>query len=410
MRFPFIGGSYFTRSVNFDAQRCINWYPIKSETGESKNVDGLQGTPGKLLFCDLDPPVTSTANILVLGSNSPENAVLIYDVNADYAPLPFDSTMLQSIITVQLSRDNSLLGVSTEGFDGGQRYTFLFDVATLTEVEDYGDIPVGVATTAMAFSDDFLAVTSGLAPYANTCSIYNLSDYSLEQNIEIDGGTNAYGYSVDFSPDGTLMALGLFSQAAGNVKVYNTDDWTEVTIDTTPFESADCIVYDTKFSYDGEFLAVAAEFATDMKILHIYETMGWTIVASLIDDPGTVDVETFTLAEIAWSPDSTALAIGYNWDYGAQALAGPYETAANLVSSVDFTVTQLFGDYIEDLSDRTYDFIGGAASWSKDGATVTFANYATQSVISFVAATQVQADLLTVTNENIVSMTTTRPT
>jgi len=53
MKIPFIGQSYVYRNLNFDAQRCINWYPIKSETGTSKNIDGLQATPGKEEFCDL---------------------------------------------------------------------------------------------------------------------------------------------------------------------------------------------------------------------------------------------------------------------------------------------------------------------------------------------------------------------
>lgn len=48
MKLNFIGPSYEDESVNFDAQRCINQEPIKSETGDSKTVAKLQGTPGLL--------------------------------------------------------------------------------------------------------------------------------------------------------------------------------------------------------------------------------------------------------------------------------------------------------------------------------------------------------------------------
>lgn len=44
--FPFVGGSYTARSVNFDAQVCLNLYPEKSESGTSKSASALIGTPG----------------------------------------------------------------------------------------------------------------------------------------------------------------------------------------------------------------------------------------------------------------------------------------------------------------------------------------------------------------------------
>jgi hypothetical protein len=47
--FPFIGAAYEARSVNFDAQRCVNLYPERSESGTSKSVACLIGTPGMRL-------------------------------------------------------------------------------------------------------------------------------------------------------------------------------------------------------------------------------------------------------------------------------------------------------------------------------------------------------------------------
>lgn len=45
---PFVGPSYVYRSVNFDAQRSVNIYPVKSESETSKAMTGMQGTPGLL--------------------------------------------------------------------------------------------------------------------------------------------------------------------------------------------------------------------------------------------------------------------------------------------------------------------------------------------------------------------------
>lgn len=53
MRFPFVGPSYTYRSLNFDAQRALNQYPIKSEQPDSKAMSALVGTPGKSLFSTL---------------------------------------------------------------------------------------------------------------------------------------------------------------------------------------------------------------------------------------------------------------------------------------------------------------------------------------------------------------------
>jgi len=51
--FPFVGPSYEERVINFDAQRSVNLYPIKSMTGDSKTPFMLGSTPGLKVFCDL---------------------------------------------------------------------------------------------------------------------------------------------------------------------------------------------------------------------------------------------------------------------------------------------------------------------------------------------------------------------
>lgn len=53
MVFPLVGGSYRSRSLNLDAQRTINLYPVLGESGTAKTVKALFGTPGKRLLATL---------------------------------------------------------------------------------------------------------------------------------------------------------------------------------------------------------------------------------------------------------------------------------------------------------------------------------------------------------------------
>lgn len=51
--FPFVGASYTARSKNFDNQRCVNLFPVIQESGTSKSVAALYGTPGLRLWAAL---------------------------------------------------------------------------------------------------------------------------------------------------------------------------------------------------------------------------------------------------------------------------------------------------------------------------------------------------------------------
>lgn len=56
-RFPgFVGPTYALRSLNADAQRCMNWYPEAIESGTGKSPAGLNPTPGLKLFSTLAGP------------------------------------------------------------------------------------------------------------------------------------------------------------------------------------------------------------------------------------------------------------------------------------------------------------------------------------------------------------------
>lgn len=75
-QFHFIGASYLSRSRNFDSQRCVNLFPQPSESGTSKAIAMLLGTPGLTLFSTLAGGgvrgcfrFTKTQSIAVAGGN-----------------------------------------------------------------------------------------------------------------------------------------------------------------------------------------------------------------------------------------------------------------------------------------------------------------------------------------------------
>lgn len=53
---PFAGPSYQAESVNFDAQRSVNTYPVLSESGTSKSKAMLLGVPGYSIFSPIGTP------------------------------------------------------------------------------------------------------------------------------------------------------------------------------------------------------------------------------------------------------------------------------------------------------------------------------------------------------------------
>jgi hypothetical protein len=72
----FIGGTYLSRSRNFDCSRAINLYPEASGSGQSKTIAMLVGTPGLVLFSALTGGgvrgcirFSATQSIVVVGGN-----------------------------------------------------------------------------------------------------------------------------------------------------------------------------------------------------------------------------------------------------------------------------------------------------------------------------------------------------
>lgn len=130
MTFPLVGGSYRARSVNLDAQRTVNFYPVLGESGTAKSIKALYGTPGKRLLVDLAGMdgsralyrPTSGALIAVRGAN-------VYRVAANWtATLVGTIDSLSSPVSIDDDGDTAVIVTGPKG------YTLNLVTNVLTEI------------------------------------------------------------------------------------------------------------------------------------------------------------------------------------------------------------------------------------------------------------------------------------
>lgn len=150
MEIPFVGASYQMQARSFDVQRCLNMYPILSESGTSKSVGALRATAGLKLF-------TTTNGGQVRGciSSTSGRAFVVSGDKFEEIKKDGSSTVLGTINT-QSSRvvfaESKLEIMLIDGTDG-----WIFDKATdtFTQITD-PDFPQPDYVT---FQDGYFIVT-----------------------------------------------------------------------------------------------------------------------------------------------------------------------------------------------------------------------------------------------------------
>jgi hypothetical protein len=146
MQIPFVGGAYQSRSLNLDAQCCINLYPVLGESGNAKSVRALFGTPGLRRLATLvgggiralyRPSVGDA--IAVAGSN-------VYRVAADFTPTLVGAIdALDTPVSIKDNGNIALLGTGPNG------YQLNLGTNTLARIDDeafYGGQRVDYANNA----------------------------------------------------------------------------------------------------------------------------------------------------------------------------------------------------------------------------------------------------------------------
>jgi hypothetical protein len=133
VQIPFVGGAYQARSTNLNAQRCINFYAEKDESGTGKNVAALIGTPGLRLLATLGGLgglralwTPTTGNMIAVQGAS------VYSVSSSWA-----ATLLGTITTttgpVSIA-DNGITAVLVDGSTNG--YTVTLATSVFAQITD----------------------------------------------------------------------------------------------------------------------------------------------------------------------------------------------------------------------------------------------------------------------------------
>lgn len=133
MQFPLVGGSYRSRSMNLDAQRTINMYPVKGDSGTAKAISALFGTPGKRLLVDLGG---ATGGMRALYRPSKGNAIAVQGDSVYRVTTDWVSTLVGTIefgLNPVSVADDGIVAVIVTGARG-----YVLNLATnvLTEIAD----------------------------------------------------------------------------------------------------------------------------------------------------------------------------------------------------------------------------------------------------------------------------------
>jgi hypothetical protein len=148
MKLPLTGPTYTLDSRSFAAERCVNLIPIVSESGKSKEPDGLQGSPGLDLFSTAGGGpirngfVTADRAFVVSGNT-------LYELS-DTGTATSRGTLNSSTNRVSMAANATQLMI----VDGADGYILTLATNNFAEIAD-ADFPGG---DVVAFIDQYFVV------------------------------------------------------------------------------------------------------------------------------------------------------------------------------------------------------------------------------------------------------------
>lgn len=195
MKIPFVGPSYVYPSINFDAQRSINQYPAKSETGTSKDSFIMCPTPGRVAFAMLPvQPIraeytTSTGRAFAVAYNK------LYEIFSDgsYSELGTINTFTGNVSMA----DNGLELMIVDGTVDGWILTLSTDV--FQQISDM-DFEGGVT---VCFIGGYFMVNRPDTGIYQISELYDGLDWDSTQFANAEG-----------SPDNLVAVVTLHQQVA----------------------------------------------------------------------------------------------------------------------------------------------------------------------------------------------------
>lgn len=190
MKIGLVGGSYQERSIPFDAQRCINLYPVLDEQG--KEVSALYGTPGLETFATAGVGSVRQAFAATNDRGFVVSYNTLYEVNSDGT-----TTSRGTLDTSSGDCSMDENGLELAICDGTYLYIFTYATNTFAKVTD-PDLP---SCGTVTFIDGYFVVNKNNSGTFYISGLYNGSSWSA-----LDFAT------AESSPDNLLRVKNVVGQ------------------------------------------------------------------------------------------------------------------------------------------------------------------------------------------------------
>lgn len=165
MKVPgFVGPTYNLDAVTFDAQRCINLYPLASESGTSKSVGALTACPGYTLFATAGGGPIRGSKTVASGRGFVVSGFELYELTTA-GSVTLRGTLLTATGHVSLAENGTQLMI----VDGTYGYIFNMDTNAFNQIVD-ADFP---ACDVVQFQDGYFIVNVKNTPYFAISDLYD---------------------------------------------------------------------------------------------------------------------------------------------------------------------------------------------------------------------------------------------
>lgn len=193
----FVGPTYNLPALTFDCQRCINLYPIASESGTSKSMAAITSIPGYTLYATAGTGPVRGAKTMANGRSFVVSGNKIFEINTN------QTTTDRGTISTNTGRVSiAENGAQVMIVDGSFGYIFNMTTNILTQIVD-PDFPVADTVT---FQDGYFIVNVKNTPNFAISDLYDgLTWDILDRSI---ASSNPDNINCVISDNGVLWIFG----------------------------------------------------------------------------------------------------------------------------------------------------------------------------------------------------------
>lgn len=160
----FVGGTYTMDAVTFDSQRCVNMFPIISESRTSKSVTALASAPGYEEFSEVGGGLIRGAKTAASGRAFVVSGSQLYEINTDGTGT-LRGTLANSVTRVSMAENGTQLMM----VDGVFGYIFNMDTNVFSTITDIHFPQCSTVT----FQDGYFIVPQNGTPKFYISALYD---------------------------------------------------------------------------------------------------------------------------------------------------------------------------------------------------------------------------------------------